>query len=103
MRDLLLTNARLIDPATGLDGPGALLVQGGVIADLGPGLTAPDGAEVIDAGGSCLAPGLVDLRANLGEPGAEHRETIASAAAAAAAGGGNRSRLWSRGAAGHEV
>ncbi len=50
-------------------------------------MTAPDGAEVLDAGGACLAPGLVDLRANLGEPGAEHRETIASAASAAAAGG----------------
>jgi dihydroorotase len=42
---------------------------------------------VVDAAGACLAPGLIDLRANLGEPGAEHRETIASAAQAAAAGG----------------
>jgi dihydroorotase len=42
---------------------------------------------VVDAVGACLAPGLIDLRANLGEPGAEHRETIASAAQAAAAGG----------------
>jgi len=41
----------------------------------------------VDAAGACLAPGLIDLRANLGEPGAEHRETIASAAQAAAAGG----------------
>jgi len=87
MRDLLITNARLLDPASGLDAPGALLVRGGAIADLGPGLAAPEAAEVVDAGGACLAPGLVDLRANLGEPGAEHRETIASAAAAAAAGG----------------
>lgn len=87
MRDLLITGARLLDPATGLDGPGALLVRDGAIADLGPGLTAPEGAEVLDAAGACLAPGLVDLRANLGEPGAEHRESIASAAAAAAAGG----------------
>jgi len=87
MRDLLITNARLLDPASGLDAPGALLVRGGAIADLGPGLAAPEGAEVVDAGGACLAPGLVDLRANLGEPGAEHRETIASAAGAAAAGG----------------
>jgi dihydroorotase len=87
MRDLLITHARLLDPASGLDAPGALLVRGGAIADLGPGLAAPEGAEVVDAGGACLAPGLVDLRANLGEPGAEHRETIASAAAAAAAGG----------------
>ena len=87
MPDLLISNARLLDPATGLDAPGALLVRDGTIADLGPGLTAPEGADVLDAAGTCLAPGLVDLRANLGEPGAEHRETIASAAAAAAAGG----------------
>ncbi|NKC32793.1 dihydroorotase [Falsiroseomonas selenitidurans] len=87
MRDLLIHNARLLDPATGLDGPGALLLRGGCIADLGPGLTAPEGAETLDAGGACLAPGLVDLRAALGEPGAEHRETIGSAALAAAAGG----------------
>ncbi len=87
MRDLLISNARLLDPASGLDAPGALLVRGGAIADLGPGLTAPEGADLLDAAGACLAPGLVDLRANLGEPGMEYRETIASAAAAAAAGG----------------
>ena len=87
MRDLLITNARLLDPATGLDAPGALLVRDGAIADLGTGLTAPEGAETLDAAGACLAPGLVDLRANLGEPGHEHRETITSAAAAAVAGG----------------
>lgn len=87
MRDILISDARLLDPATGLDARGALLVRDGLIADLGQGLSAPEGAELIDAGGACLAPGLVDLRANLGEPGHEHRETIASAAQAAAAGG----------------
>lgn len=87
MPDTLIVNARLLDPASGLDAPGALLVRDGVIADLGANLGRPDGATVIDAGGACLAPGLVDLRAALGEPGAEHRETIASAAQAAAAGG----------------
>jgi dihydroorotase len=87
MRDLLITNARLLDPASGLDGAGALLVRDGAIADVGSGLTAPEGAETLDANGACLAPGLVDLRANLSEPGAEHRESIASAAQAAAAGG----------------
>lgn len=86
-RDILITNARLLDPAGGLDASGALLVRDGAIADLGAGLGNPDGAEVVDAAGACLAPGLIDLRAALGEPGAEHRETIASAAQAAAAGG----------------
>ena len=83
----LFTNARLLDPASGLDAPGALLVRDGVIADHGANLGAPEGATVVDAGGACLAPGLIDLRAALGEPGMEHRETIASAALAAAAGG----------------
>ena len=83
----LFTNARLLDPASDLDAPGALLVRDGVIADHGANLGTPEGATVVDAGGACLAPGLVDLRASLGEPGMEHRETIASAALAAAAGG----------------
>jgi dihydroorotase len=87
MADTLITNARLLDPASGLDAPGALLIRDGLIADCGADLTAPEGAAVVDAAGACLAPGLIDLRANLGEPGAEHRETIASAAQAAAAGG----------------
>ena len=83
----LFTNARLLDPASGLDALGALLVRDGVIADHGANLGLPEGATVVDAGGACLAPGLIDLRASLGEPGMEHRETIASAALAAAAGG----------------
>jgi dihydroorotase len=87
MADTIITNARLLDPASGLDAPGALLIRDGLIADCGADLTAPEGAAVVDAAGACLAPGLIDLRANLGEPGAEHRETIASAAQAAAAGG----------------
>ena len=84
---LHIVNARLLDPASGLDAPGALLVRDGVIADHGTHLGTPEGAMMVDAGGACLAPGLVDMRAALGEPGAEHRETIASAAQAAVAGG----------------
>jgi len=87
MRPLFLSNARLLDPATGLDAPGALLVVDGLVADCGAGLQAPDGAETLDCAGACLAPGLVDMRASIGEPGHEHRETIASAAEAAVAGG----------------
>lgn len=84
---LLLTNARLLDPASGLDAPGAMLVGDGAILDLGSGLAAPEGAELVDCAGACLAPGLVDMRAATGEPGAEYRETIASLAEAAVAGG----------------
>jgi dihydroorotase len=84
---LLLANARLLDPATGLDSPGSLLVLDGAIADHGPGLSGPEGTTVLDCAGACLAPGLVDMRAATGEPGAEYRETIASLAEAAVAGG----------------
>jgi dihydroorotase len=84
----LFTGVRLLDPASGLDQPGELLVRDGRILDLGPSLGRPDGAAVVQGEeGAVLCPGLVDLRAALGEPGAEYRETIASAAEAAAAGG----------------
>ena len=84
---LLFTDVRLMDPASGLDQPGELLVRDGRIADLGPTLGRPDGAEVVPGDGAVLCPGLVDMRAALGEPGYEYRETVASAAQAAAAGG----------------
>lgn len=87
MPDLLFVGVRLIDPAAELDQPGQLLVRDGVIADFGPGLGRPEGAELIAEEGAILCPGLVDMRAALGEPGYEYRETIASAAEAAAAGG----------------
>ena len=83
----LFRGARLIDPATGRDAIGDLLLRDGLIADIGGNLTSPDGATVIEAAGAVLCPGLVDMRAELGEPGHEYRETIDSAAAAAAAGG----------------
>ena len=87
MISFLLENVRLIDPATNLDSPGSLLVQGGLIQDHGTNLGRPDNVEVIDGDGAVLCPGLVDMRVALGEPGFEYRETIASAAQAAAAGG----------------
>lgn len=83
-------NARLLDPATGLDAPGALLTDGEDIADVGPRLAAEGLAEDIlriDCKGACLAPGLVDMRVQLREPGEEHKETLLSAGMAAVAGG----------------
>ena len=83
-------NARLIDPASGLDVKGGLLVENGRIADVGPRLfndAEPNDPEVIDCRGLVLAPGLIDCRVFTGEPGSEHRETLASASEAAAAGG----------------
>ena len=82
-------NARIIDPATNRDEPGGLLVQDGLIADIGPHLrrNAPEGAVVIDCKGHVLAPGLIDAQVFSGEPGFEHRETLKTASHAAAAGG----------------
>ena len=89
-RPTAFVGARLIDPQSGYDGPGCLVVMGGVIADVvrrpALGSLSPD-LDVIDCGGAMLAPGLVDLRVKTGEPGAEPKETLKSAARAAAAGG----------------
>ncbi|CAX25738.1 MAG: dihydroorotase [Methylorubrum extorquens] len=89
MSALVLSNAHLLDPTSGREGPGAVLVRDGRIADIAWGAApdAPEDCKTIDCGGLTLAPGLIDLRAFVGEPGAEHRETLASASAAAAAGG----------------
>src|SRR3546814_19132061 len=81
----------LLDPATGLDAPGALLTERGTILDAGPRLfqdAPPADAVIVECGGDCLAPGLVDMRVQIGEPGHEHKETIRTAGLAAAAGGG---------------
>ncbi len=89
-RDVAIVNARLIDPATGRDGRGSVLLRGGRIADVVWGAapeTGDDGTSRVDAAGLVLAPGLVDLRAFLGEPGAEFRETLGTGSQAAAAGG----------------
>lgn len=89
-RPIAFLGARLLDPATRLDTPGGLLVSDGVIADVGPHVTGEglsEDFERVACGGRCLAPGLIDMRVQLREPGEEHKETIASGAAAAAAGG----------------
>ena len=86
---IALINARLIDPASSRDEPGGLVIRQGKIAELGPELAheAPKHHEVIDCGGHVLCPGLVDMLVFTGEPGFEHRETLATASRAAAAGG----------------
>jgi dihydroorotase len=89
-RPILLANARLIDPSRNLDGPGDVLIADGVIRDARRGIGAagvPEGAEIINCAGKIVAPGLIDMRAFVGEPGASYRETFASASQAAAAGG----------------
>ncbi len=89
-RPILLANARIVDPSRDLDFPGDLLIADGVIRDAKRGIGAagvPEGTEIVDCRGNIVAPGLVDMRAFVGEPGAEHRETLSSASQAAAAGG----------------
>ena len=89
-RPLLLANARIVDPSRDLDFPGDLLIAEGVIREAKRGIHAagvPEGTEIVDCNGQLVAPGLIDMRAFIGEPGAEYRETLASASEAAAAGG----------------
>jgi dihydroorotase len=89
-RPILLANARVVDPARDLDIEGDVLIADGVIREAKRGIHAsgvPEGTEVVDCRGRVVAPGLVDMRAFIGEPGAEHRETLASASQAAAVGG----------------
>ncbi len=89
-RPILLANARIVDPSRDLDFLGDLLIADGVIREAKKGIGAggvPEGTEVVDCRGKLIAPGLVDMRAFIGEPGAAARETFASASQAAAAGG----------------
>ncbi len=89
-RPTVLANARVIDPARGMDAIGSVIVAEGRIIAAGPEVLnqgSPEGWEHVDCTGKIVAPGLVDMRVFVGEPGHEHRETLASASRAAAAGG----------------
>jgi dihydroorotase len=89
-RPILLANARILDPSRDLDTNGDVLIADGQIRDTKRGIGAagvPEGTEIFNCHGKVVAPGLVDMRAFIGEPGAGHRETFASASEAAAAGG----------------
>ncbi|MEO7223070.1 MAG: dihydroorotase, partial [Devosia sp.] len=88
-RPVVIRNARIVDPASGTDTVGAVYLADGVVKGMSAGAPAatPEGADVYDARGLVVAPGLIDMRVFTGEPGHEYRETLASAADAAAAGG----------------
>jgi dihydroorotase len=89
-RPILLTSARVIDPSRDLDFAGDVLLADGVVREAKRGIHAsgvPEGTEIVDCRGKVVAPGLVDMRAFVGEPGGGHRETFGSASHAAAAGG----------------
>jgi len=84
-----IVNARLVDPASGMDEAGGVLVEDHHIVEFGPGVRGInlDDVEVIDAHGAILAPALIDLRAGIEPPFTPGGETISSLSAAAAAGG----------------
>ncbi|MEX0786418.1 MAG: dihydroorotase [Dehalococcoidia bacterium] len=86
MTDLLIRNGRVLDPGSGLDLVGDVLIRDGRVAAVGPNLPG-DGVEVVDATGLVVAPGFVDLHTHLRDPGFEYKETIATGTEAAARGG----------------
>ena len=83
---LVIKNGRVMDPKTGLDQVCDLLVDQGKIVEIGPSLSYEQ-AQVIDASGKVVAPGLVDIHVHFREPGQTHKEDIHTGALAAAAGG----------------
>ena len=84
---ILLKGGRVVDPSQNLDEVKDVLLVGEVVEGLGRGLSAPDGARVVDCSGKLVTPGLIDVHVHLREPGGEHKETIRTGARAAAAGG----------------
>ena len=89
MTAILIRGGHLIDPAAGVDALKDILLKDGRVAEIsGPGkLKSTNGAEVLDATGLTVAPGLIDMHVHLREPGQGYKETIATGTAAAAAGG----------------
>ncbi|MGB6231062.1 MAG: hypothetical protein WBF53_13155, partial [Litorimonas sp.] len=85
MTALTLTDIRIMDPASGRDERGHVLIEDGRIAAVGP--DAPVRGKVLNGTHLTCAPGLIDARVKAGEPGQENRETLATANAAALAGG----------------
>ncbi|WPB57528.1 dihydroorotase [Xylophilus sp. GOD-11R] len=86
---ILITNGRVIDPASGFDGVADVAIASGRIVGIGPDSAPADFApeRTIDASGCIVAPGLVDLSARLREPGYEHERMLESEMAAAVTGG----------------
>jgi len=85
--NLLIKGGRVIDPSQKLDDTLDVLVENGLVKEIGRGLAAPAGAETIDASGNYVVPGLIDMHVHLRDPGLEYKEDIVSGTRAAAAGG----------------
>jgi len=91
LKSMLIRNGRVVDPAQGIDAPRDILIRDGRVAGVEPRIevseTEVPAAQVVDATGLVVAPGLVDLHVHLREPGFEHKETLETGARAAVAGG----------------
>ena len=85
--NLLIKNGRVIDPSQKIDDTLDVLVENGLIREIGKGLAVPAGAETIDAAGMYVVPGLIDMHVHLRDPGLEYKEDIVSGTKAAVAGG----------------
>ncbi|OHB33387.1 MAG: dihydroorotase [Desulfuromonadaceae bacterium GWB2_53_15] len=85
--NLLIKGGRVIDPSQGLDDTLDVMLENGLIKEVGKGLKAPAGAEELDASGKYVVPGLIDMHVHLRDPGLEYKEDIVSGTRAAAAGG----------------
>jgi len=85
--NLLIKNGRVIDPSQKIDDNLDVLVENGLISGIGKSLAAPAGVETIDAAGTYVVPGLIDMHVHLRDPGLEYKEDIISGTKAAVAGG----------------
>lgn len=85
--NLLIKGGRVIDPSQKIDDTLDVLVENGLVKEIGKGLVAPAGAETIDAVGMYVVPGLIDMHVHLRDPGLEYKEDIVSGTKAAVAGG----------------
>ncbi|MFQ5597247.1 MAG: dihydroorotase [Nitrospiria bacterium] len=84
---ILIKGGRIIDPSANRDEVGDLLIENGVIQEIGPSISPPDVCRTIDGTGRLIVPGLIDLHTHVREPGFEYKETVATATAAATWGG----------------
>jgi len=87
MKQLMIKGGRVIDPARDYDQVADVLIKDGVVEKIAPGQKSPSGAEVIDAEGLIVTPGLIDIHVHLRDPGQEYKEDILSGTRAASAGG----------------
>jgi dihydroorotase len=91
MTEKILTNARIIDPSQGMDEKGSVVIdENGKVKAIGKDVKKTDtlsSAEIIDLKNNILIPGIVDMKAFVGEPGYEYKENFRTLSRAALAGG----------------